>query len=211
MISMHSYYVYELCFPDTGKPFYVGKGSDDGSRTFKRANCHWKKHQLVRILIRAMRARGEKPTVKIVFESISEDSAFSEEIRRIKYYGRRFDGGLLWNVSDGGFGGTPRGRPLSPEHKAKIGAANYGKRRSPEQKERIAKAVSERTLSVKQLEHLRRLADSRRGIPRSEEIKHKCADAQRGIPRGPHSPATRLLMSTSAKTGWEKRRLRLSA
>lgn len=201
------FYVYELCFPE-GKPFYVGKGSDDGSRVFNRAHFHWRKHQLVRTLIRAMKDRGEQPVVRIVFESSEESKAFEEERARIAEYGRRFDGGLLWNVSDGGLGGTPRGRPLSDEHKAKISAANLGRVRSDAARARMRSAQLGKK---KAPEHIKHSAESRRGLPVSDETRAKISAAQKGKPRKKHSEETKQLMALSAKAGWAKRRAKLSA
>jgi hypothetical protein len=209
MIEMRDYtfYVYELCFPDGGI-FYVGKGSDDGSRTFRRAHAHWRKGQLVKTLIKAMEKRGEKPVTRIVFESASEADAFAEERRLISAYGRRFDGGALWNVADGGAGGTPRGMPLSAEHKKKIGLANRGKKRSQETKNKMRIAQSGMKHSS---ERIVKNANARRGKARSDETKARISAAKKGRPGPSHSEQTKLLMSESAKAGWAKRRAKLSA
>lgn len=200
------FYVYELRFPE-GKPFYVGKGSDSGERLFRRAHNHWRKHQLVKLVIAAMKDRGERPIVSIVFESDSEEAAFAEEKRLISEYGRRFNGGLLWNVCDGGRGGTPRGLPLSEAHRKKIGDANRGRKRTAEACERMRLAQLGKKRSA---EHIAKVASARKGRVVSEETRRKISEAQKGKARRSHSPETKSLMSESAKVGWAKRRAKLS-
>jgi hypothetical protein len=197
------FYVYELRFPE-GKPFYVGKGADDGSREFKRAHMHWRKNQLVAELIRAMRARGERPIVEIVFESEVEDEAFSEERRLVELYGRRFDGGLLWNVAPGGRGGVYAGRPMPPEVRAKISASKSGRRHTPDACERMRQ--SHTGVALVMTPARRAVYDARRGVPRSDEVKRKTSETQKGKPRPKHSEETRAKMVESAKAGWIKRK-----
>jgi hypothetical protein len=202
------FYVYELCFPG-GKVFYVGKGTDNGGRVFKRAHCHCRKNQFVVTAINYLRKKKEKPLVKIVFETESEDAAFDEEARLIAFYGRKIFGGQLWNISDGGRAvGMPIGVPLSEEHKARISAANKGSKRTPEQRERMR--LSQLGKKHTQ-EHINKVIAARLGTRCSEETKRRIADAQRGIPRGPNSPEVRAKKSESAKIAWIKRRQKLSA
>lgn len=169
-----SFYVYELRYPDTGKPFYVGKGTDDGSRAFRRAHMHARKHGLVRNVIKAIRKRGAEPSVCVVFETPSEAEAITHEGSLINKYGRRFDGGLLWNSALGGVGGHRRSGPMTAEHKAKISAALVGRKRTQEQRDRMAAAQRRR---VRTDEEIVRLVNGLYGRKLSEESRRKIAES----------------------------------
>ena len=119
----NSAYVYLLIDPNTNEPFYVGKGHG------YRDHSHMKPHKLknpqdttnpfLYHKINSLCEKGTPPTVKRVYENLSEEKAYEIEHKLIEEYGRRFvDGGKLFNIS-ATKGGTPIGiaKPWSEEAK----------------------------------------------------------------------------------------------
>ena len=87
------YYVYIYYHPDTGIPFYVGKGS--GERYKKHLTNARNPH--LRNKINKLRREGYEPTIEIVFRTENEDLAYDIEEFMITQYKRSCDGGTLCN------------------------------------------------------------------------------------------------------------------
>jgi NUMOD3 motif len=96
-----------------GTPIYVGQGC--GRRP-------WRKERRG-AGVDAMIASGEAVGPEIIAILETQAQAWAEEIRVIALYGRKCDGGTLWNKTLGGSGA--RGVKMSPEHKAKLRAASH--------------------------------------------------------------------------------------
>ena len=91
--------------------------------------------------------------INIIHENLSQQEAYDLEIKYIKEFGRKCDGGILINLTEGGEGAkhneeTRRkismiqvGRKASDETKRKMSQAHKGRKKSPES---IAKAVETR-------------------------------------------------------------------
>lgn len=91
------FYVYEHWRPDKGLPFYVGKGSDKRAYTIEdRQN---RRHNFI---CKYLIANGLYPEVRIVFNHLDEETAFSLEKSTISYWRAR--GIQLSNNTDGGEG-----------------------------------------------------------------------------------------------------------
>ena len=93
---MSEFYVYEHWRPDTGLPFYVGKGK--GPRAFylySRSNHH------KNIVAKQLR-QGLTVEIKKVFSGLDEETAFLLEKATIAYWRGR--GVKLLNITDGGEG-----------------------------------------------------------------------------------------------------------
>lgn len=115
-INISNYIVYELWNPIKDLPFYVGYSSKDtrpyhhiaealqDKSEFKiGANPH--KIFTIRQIHKSNLAIG----IKIVLITDNKHDAISEEIRLIKYYGRKDVGtGILTNMTDGGDGAGTR-------------------------------------------------------------------------------------------------------
>jgi hypothetical protein len=196
-IQRADFYVYVLFRPDTGAPFYVGKGLGD----------RWRKHLNVdragdsnrhkkSIIKKAQDAGLEIPCVK-VRENLTEPEAFETERALIATLGRAQFGGILTNLTDGGDGEsgksyTPEtlekmrqaklGKKLSEEHKAKIGAASRGRKIGPMSLETRQKLSAARKGHGPSRAHIEMLADKCRGKPgrkQSEETKAKLREARK--------------------------------
>lgn len=89
---MNKYYVYVFLREDRYSPYYVGKGK--GRRDI------------------AKRYSGVKPPARErivrIKEGLTEEDAFQLERKLIKFWGRKEQGGILYNLTDGGEGASGR-------------------------------------------------------------------------------------------------------
>ena len=104
------FYVYVYLDKDY-VPYYVGKGT--GVRA-------WTKHSKQRLI------SAKPPNIRIVQDNLNESCAYTLEKICIAKYGRKVDNsGTLENLTKGGSGFS--GYKHTPEHRAKISAANAKK------------------------------------------------------------------------------------
>lgn len=89
------WYTYLHIAKDSGKPFYVGKGSGNRKTCLKGRSLFWKNT-----------AKKHGWYADIVEEFDTEEEAFLSEVAMIQFYGRRNkdSNGILVNLSDGGEG-----------------------------------------------------------------------------------------------------------
>jgi hypothetical protein len=106
----NEFYTYAWLRKD-GTPYYIGKGK--GNRAFygKRGGY---------------RAPKNKTRILILKKNLTEEKAFRHEIYMIAILGRKSQGGILWNSTDGGEGKS--GWTTPKEVREKIGKANKGKK-----------------------------------------------------------------------------------
>lgn len=195
-------YVYVLRHPD-GAPFYVGLGTKRRIRFHERAAGSATQSAKLAI-IREIMTSGAQVGYEITGWFDDMPSAAIEERRLIALYGRADHGdGPLTNRTNGGQGisgpewYTParlagakkaakknRGRNLSEEHKAKIGAGHKGRKQSAEWIEKRAAVHRGKRQSE---EHRAKLSVVKKGKPNTGRIgKH-------------HSPEARAKMSAARK------------
>lgn len=168
------FYCYVLYRP-TGEPFYVGVGS--GRRLmFHETEAATKARSRKASIIRKIQAAGEYVRYELVgwFDEWNEAAALEKEL--IARHGRhdigtgilanRTDGGegvpnLKWELTEARLAGIERareknrGRKLTEEHKAKIGAAGLGRKRSPEAAAKTGLALRGRVYSPEALRNIR--------------------------------------------------------
>lgn len=176
------FYVYEHLRPDTGAPFYVGKGKDRRAVTKQGRNRYWKN----------VVSKAGGFAVSRVADGLPEDLAHLIEMERIDQLRRL--GFALTNMTDGGEGmsgftiprasverraamsrGVPRpdvsefmgGRPKSAEHRRRLSESAKGRRLSDETKQKLSAASRGRVSSMKGRKH-------------TEEAKRKISEALRG-------------------------------
>lgn len=123
--------------------------------------------------VRSLLARGVTPSLSILeIVPAGGDFAGAERYWIAKL---REEGTILVNLTDGGEG--TRGSVLSPEHKARIGAAQRGRKHS--------------------MESIEKVRDFHKGRKRSPETCAKMSVAMTGKKRGPHSLEHRMKLSAS--------------
>lgn len=204
-------YVYILSRP-CGEPFYVGLGKGRRIRFHERTAASAKQSAKLAI-IREIAAAGGTVGYEIAgwFDEWTE--AAQEERRLIALYGRADHGkGPLTNRTNGGQGisgpewYTParlegakraaeknRGRKLSAEHKAKVGAGLRGRKQSKEwvEKRRAAHVGSSRSPEARA-----KMSAAKKGKPpanagqkRSAESRARMSEAQKGRRISPNALA----------------------
>jgi hypothetical protein len=185
------FYVYVLSDPDSGLPFYVGKGSGNRWRNHMRPNARDRKfNALKNDLIQEIIDRGKQVNCCLVARFSDETEAFTLECLLIQKIGRRRDGGPLTNLTDGGDGWaglapeakakqfrfTP-GQTYSPERNAKVSAWHTGRPKSPAHRTKISEANQNNPALI---ERLRRQASNGAGRVQSPEERAMRSAAQKG-------------------------------
>lgn len=152
----HSYFVYELHYPNGGGPFYVGYGKRDRADGGFRPDDHLSEvtrpkkcsnHQKLNV-IRKIFESGNEPELRIVFQSDDKNEALAEEVRRISLYGRRDNRtGSLVNLTIGGDGSS--WESFSDEKKAEIRQKIKNSLADPSIRSKIANATRQRRTGQK--------------------------------------------------------------
>lgn len=142
-IYTNQFYVY-IYLREDGTPYYVGKGK--GNRAWSNSSRSFKKPT-------------DESRIVIHTDNLTEEQAFSLEKDLISYYGRKGDGGVLRNLTDGGEGVT--GHSHSEETRARMSKSHTGAKRSDY--------------------HKRRISETTRGIPKSEATKKLLSESKKGV------------------------------
>lgn len=163
--NIKRYYLYTHFRPDISKIFYIGIGTKNKNdlkygyytRAFNkdRRNSYWK--NIVKL--------NSNYEINIILESNSYEEIKKEEIRLIKFYGRKdLNLGYLANMTDGGDGQV--NKIWSEESKLKQSKNRKGKKLSPEHREKLIrrlygnKSHTGRNLSV---EHKKNISLANKG------------------------------------------------
>lgn len=110
-----NFYVYAY-LRDDGSPYYIGKGT--GRRAYQKNK---KTHKFVNI--------PSKEKIVILLDNLTEEYALEKEKEFISIYGRKIDGGILINVTEGGEKGFAcmKGKKHTEESKKKMSESHKGK------------------------------------------------------------------------------------
>ena len=159
------YYVYEHWRPDTGLPFYVGKGKGNRANTTQGRNSGWRE------VVAILEKRALKFEVRFVDIGLTEREAFVTEMERIAFL--RAQGVVLVNKTNGGDGCW--GLKVTKETRQKLRDRQY----TDEHRQRIAAALKDKPKSE---EHCKNLSIARTGVPIakfSSESKARMSVAQK--------------------------------
>lgn len=146
-MSWNDFYVYQYIRED-GSPFYIGKGSKN---RINESHSPW-------LDIPAPKYR------EVIKDGLSEKEAFDLELKLIKHYRRKIDGGILENKKISRWV-AQAGWIHSKETKQKISKANLGKVRTENQKENYSKPKS--------VEHAEKIRQANLGRKNSKERNNK--------------------------------------
>lgn len=142
---MSIYYVYSYIRSD-GSPYYIGKGKD------RRAYQPHIRKNGVDLLPK------DKSRITILHQSLTESQAFEIEKSLIEKFGKKTEGGILVNLTDGGEGSSGHSwGNWSEEDKARMSRQRKGKKLGPNS-----------------------VPSPFKGVPRSEETKKKISEAHKG-------------------------------
>lgn len=207
------FYVYGLYNPITEVLFYVGKGTKKNNRhkdhlTEKRGKenrLRWKQ-------ICDIRKSGLEPIVQILLDNIiDEDTAYIEESKLIKHYGKVIDNtGTLTNILDDARPPSWKGREKSAEHRKNLSISHLGKTLTEETKKKIIETKLRNGT----------LKSGMEGKTHSEESKEKIRQSKINAPMSldssikksvslkgkPWSEARKEASKTQKKTGPKKGR-----
>lgn len=190
-------YIYKHLRKDNKEVFYIGIGSDIDYRRAnekKSRNKYWQKF-----------VQKYEYLIEIIEDNLTWDDAKSKEIYWIKFYGRKnLNQGTLLNLTDGGDGTLGRivseqtkekmRRPITDEHKRKIGLAskgrNIGRKHTDEAKKKMSEAAKGVNIGrVKSDETRKKLSmalkgkvSPNKGKPMSEEQKKKISNTLKNNP-----------------------------
>lgn len=194
------FFIYVLFRPD-GRPCYVGKGR--GKRWIKHARRSANPHLASIIAL----AGGELPAVRIRTD-LTEPRAFEIERAFIAAIGRKANGGILVNMTDGGEGAvgavrsekTKEAIRLALKGKSKSVAhckAMRGPRKPLSQDQRDA--ISARQTGRRHDESWKKaIGVGLRTSPKNDARRAAIGTAQRGIPKGPCTESRRLAAKAGA-------------
>lgn len=186
--------IYGLVDPRTLLVRYVGL-SVQGRR---RANQHrhTRKNTYRENWIRGLKRAG-LDFVFVVLEEVATPFLLPTAERFWIAYGRAC-GWPLTNMTEGG-----DRQEMTPEIRAKIGAANRGRVRSEETRAKMSAAHQGRPQTPEWKE--KRIA-ALRGKPKSEEHRRKLSAVTRGRSTGPMSEAHRARIAEGQRRRWERQR-----
>jgi hypothetical protein len=123
-------YVYRHIRLDKNEPFYIGIGSDKARCYTKQTrNKHW--HSIT---------KHTEYRVDIIFDDLSVEEAKEKEKELIALYGKKSNGGLLVNITNGGDGcwGFKATEEQLEARRKRMTESNHfkGKQHTPESKEK---------------------------------------------------------------------------
>lgn len=97
---MKDFYVYFYINPIDNKPFYVGKGKNDRAFLFEKHNHN---KSLVSYLKKLTNKGYNKSNIVLIYKNnLTEKEALNIEKELIFKFGKKCEGGILFNIIDGG-------------------------------------------------------------------------------------------------------------
>lgn len=166
---MNKYYVYVFLREDRYTPYYVGKGS--GSRCYRKQG-------------RTIPIPPDRNRVVKIKDNLTEKQSFDLERTLIRFWGRKTDGGVLHNLTEGGEGCS--GRIMSEDNKQKL--SQLRKVDNPMFdiliKDKMRQSKTGHKQSKETVIKRKKTIEDMGGYKHSDEIKKKISNSKKGKPNG---------------------------
>ncbi len=181
------FYVYGYFDPESGEPFYIGKGNRRRAYAHLTA-CNRPKHCCYNTFfyrkLRKMLLVGIEPHIKIISDQLSEKEALEFEKSEIKRIGRRSQGeGTLCNLGQGGDSSGMSGHKHSEESKQKMSKSQTGRFVSMKTRQKLSKANTGKKASKETRQKMRM---ARLGKPRKDLLGRKASEETKQRMRETH-------------------------
>lgn len=126
----------------------------------------------------------------IVHENLSQEEAYKLEIKYIAEYGRKSDGGILINLTEGG-----QGAKHNEETRKKLSISHLGKKASEETKRKMSEIRKGKKMpqGTGQKATQTRIANGTN--KHTDETKKKLSESLKGIFAGSKNPAARAILA----------------
>jgi hypothetical protein len=175
---MKNYCVYFYLREDK-TPYYVGRGRKQrpfAKHAHRQDKGDFKPSNLELILI--------------VHENLSQQEAFNLEIKYIKKYGRKCDGGILINLTEGG-----EGAKHNEETRKKISISHQGKKASEETKRKMSEIRKGKKMPPGSGQKAANTRIVNGNNKHTEETKKKLSESLKGVLVGSKNPAARAIQA----------------
>lgn len=128
--------------------------------------------------------------ILIVHENLSQEEAFELEIKYIAEYGRKSDGGILINLTEGG-----QGAKHNEETRKKLSISHLGKKASEETKRKMSEIRKGKKMpqGTGQKAAQTRIANGTN--KHTDETKKKLSESLKGIFAGSKNPAAKAILA----------------
>jgi hypothetical protein len=128
--------------------------------------------------------------ILIVHENLSQEEAYELEIKYIAEYGRKCDGGILINLTEGG-----QGAKHNEETRKKLSLIKTGLKASEETKRKMSETRKGKTMPKGTGQKARQTRIANGTNKHSEETKKKLSDSLKGIFAGSKNPAAKAILA----------------
>jgi|DEB0MinimDraft_6_1074348.scaffolds.fasta_scaffold03461_6 hypothetical protein len=180
---MNEYYTYAYLRED-GTPYYIGKGKENRAYSNKRK----------------IKPPKDKNRILILKQNLTEKESFNHEIYMIFIFGKKTNGGILYNITDGGEGVS--GMKHTDDSKEKIGKAFRGKKLTPEHIEKLRKSKLGNTWNrgrVVPQSQREKIRQTMLGVKHTPERRKNQSLAKLGVKHSPERNSKKSLTNTGKK------------
>jgi len=176
---MENNYCVYFYLRDDKSPYYVGMGKKQ--RPFVKHAHRQDKGDF---------KPDDNDLISIVHENLSQEEAFELEIKYITEYGRKCDGGILINLTEGG-----QGAKHNEETRKKLSILKTGLKASEETKRKMSEIRKGKKMPEGTGQKVRQARIANGTDKHTEETKKKLSEGLKGIFSGSKNPAARAILA----------------